>query len=70
MKNSWTIFLFRATIRPNHGRSMRSAPPVKEVVAVKIGLKAIVRKIGRAKIDWNFWLQVGTFLATLYGALK
>ena len=37
---------------------------------MKIVLKQIIRKIGRAKIDWNFWLQVGTFLATLYGALK
>ena len=23
-----------------------------------------------SKIDWNFWLQVGTFLVTLYSAVK
>ena len=27
-------------------------------------------KIDPAKADWTFLLQVGTFLATLYGALK
>ena len=49
---------------------MKSAPPSEEVVVVKVDLKTIVRKIGRAKIDWNFWLNVGTFLATLWSALK
>ena len=37
---------------------------------MKVVLKQIVRKIGQANIDWNFWLNVGTFLATLYSALK
>ena len=47
---------------------MKSAPPNKEVVAVKINLRTLKKEL--SKIDWNFWLQVGTFLATLYGALK
>ena len=37
---------------------------------VKIDFDKFVREIKRIKIDWNFRLQVGTFLATLYGALK
>lgn len=51
---------------------------VKEVVVMKIGWKRfelkvklqLTIKIDLKKIDWNFWLSVGTFLATLYGALK
>ena len=31
-------------------------------------LRNIKKKL--SKIDWNFWLNVGTFLATLWGALK
>ena len=78
MKKSWTIFLFHATIRPNHGRSMRSAPPVKEVVAMKIGSKKfkltinlqLTLKVDLRHADWNFLINLGTFLATLYGVLK
>ena len=69
LKKVWTDFSFHATIR--------SIKTIDEVGtseqgggSMKIVLKQIIRKIGRAKIDWNFWLQVGTFLATLYGALK
>ena len=49
---------------------MSSAPPTKEVVAMKIGFKKIVRKIRRANVDWDFWLRVGTFLAAVWNALK
>ena len=78
MKNSRTIFLFHATIRPSHGRSMRSAPPVKEVVAMKIGSKKfdltinlqLSLKVDLKNTDWNFLINLGTFLATLWGALK
>ena len=54
-------------------QSMTSAPLISmiwEVSVVKVELKKFVRKIKRANIDWNFWLNVGTFLATLRGALK
>ena len=49
---------------------MRSAPPTKEVAVMKINLKKIVRKIDLSKIDWDFWLRVGTFLAAVWNALK
>ena len=52
---------------------MTSAPLISmiwEVSVVKVELKKFVRKIKRANIDRNFWLNVGTFLATLWGALK
>lgn len=38
---------------------------------MKIGLKTVDRIAKKlSRIDWNFWLSVGTFLATLYGAIK
>ena len=70
----WADFSFHATIllnrgaTANNGRPVKSAPPNKEVVAIKINLKKLKKEL--SKIDWNFRLQVGTFLATLYGALK
>ena len=50
----------------------------KEVVAMKIGsnwfdLKVNFRltmRIELKRIDWNTLINLGTFLATLYGALK
>ena len=50
---------------------MASAPPVKEVATIKINRKTIKRiKIALKNVDWDFWLKFGTFLATLWGALK
>ena len=45
---------------------------------MKIGLKKfnltinlkLTLKVDLTKTDWNFWLSVGTFLATLWCALK
>ena len=52
------------------GQLMQLAPPAKEVAVMKINLKKIVRKIDLSKIDWDFWLRVGTFLAAVWNALK
>ena len=78
MKKPWTIYIFHATIRPNSGRLMKSAPPNKEVVATKIGLKKfkltinlqLTLKVDLRHADGNFLLNLGTFLATLWCALK
>ena len=49
---------------------MASAPPIKEVVAVKITFKKLGLTIDFTKIDWNLLIKIGTFFATLYSALK
>ena len=57
---------------------MTSAPPMKEVVVMKIvsskfDLKVSLQltiAITPKKIDWNTLINLGTFLATLYGVLR
>ena len=76
LKKLWTDLLFHATMRLDRvSIAITGDDEVgtsgKGGGSMKIDLKPLKRVAKRlSKVDWKFWLEVGTFLATLYGALK